>query len=102
MDGRARVVPKAVANGTTGAGVEMKRSAMVGQVGREVQTASVGKERWRKDGGDRGRGRRSLYLEKAAGRPKRRALPERVALNGFGRSLAWKQEPAAFSPSARL
>ena len=39
VDERARVVPKAVANGTTSAGVEIKRSAMVDQAGRHRRPA---------------------------------------------------------------
>ncbi|MCJ1460208.1 hypothetical protein MMC28_010587 [Mycoblastus sanguinarius] len=44
----------------------------------------------------------SLYLEKAAERPTRDALPERGAPSPFGRPLGWKQEPAALSPSAPI
>ena len=49
MDGRARVVPKAVANGTTSARVEIKRSAMVGQAGRHRRPAWARKDEGRMD-----------------------------------------------------
>lgn len=45
---------------------------------------------------------RSLYLEKAAGRPRRRALPKPATPTLIGRPLAWKPESAPLWPSARL
>ena len=80
---------------------------MVGQVGRRrrlkesTQTAGWCKGKMERNNKP-ARDGRPLYLEKAAGRPRYRALPEPVALTPFGRPLAWKQEPAALWPSARL
>ena len=46
--------------------------------------------------------RGSLYLEKAAGRLSRRALPQPAAPTPFRRPLTWKQESAPLLPSPRL
>lgn len=78
---------------------------MVG--GRGAQTheearEAAGGEGKMEENGRTARDVRSLYLEKAAGRPSRRALPEPATPTLFGRPLAWKPESAPLWPSARL